>query len=687
MQRFETFHRQKYESVILRETELCARFGLPPAPATITDIELVEQSELAFILFVYEGLLRELDEVQWFDRINETAITRIFDKLANNLQDTSDYHRFQSQWLAMQQTLEEPRKCAQERISNLTTDIRRISALSLQPTRSLYINTASASAPENLYRLVQDNELVALQEFYLSCDSAMDERRKEFEKLFYDLFIAAILMESKHSTNFLLEILLKHNFIMDTNQMLFFLGLCGQRTENNSKLTPEHWLNKLFDGPCALTKFFLQDKDSQGRLALHYGAQYGLKDFCEALIYCTINSDNPELVADALCLRDHDGMTTFHYVVLSGDTPLLTVLLKGLFDSNNNKKSKLELQPLLGELLILSVRASQDSVSKILINNQPNLDYTSPRGETALYCAAQANNLDLVKLLLTYTQHGLDANIATAMGWTPLIVACANGHSDLVGCLLEAGVEPESCDVLGWTAREHAVFRGHLGIATLFTSTPLEDTHSGPAVSRGVVHKKSPRITSEDGERLVVVNLGSTQGGHDRAVFNLSQCNSARDNGLGAASSLVLEISAPGTKAKAKMVRLPVLEDQINQPFIFQAKQSAPLQIAIKLYRRESIDSMTLLSGGTTTLDHGKVFFGKNRESMIREMTIFMMDKETMDFAGTVLLSYVVATPFAGLQQVGTANYQRRLGDPTRLVGHRGISPPYLCGVGNKLTK
>ncbi|PTB35681.1 hypothetical protein M441DRAFT_153098 [Trichoderma asperellum CBS 433.97] len=254
------------------------------------------------------------------------------------------------------------------------------------------------------------------------------------------------------------------------------------------------------------------------------------------------------------------------------------------------------------------------------------------------------------------------------------MVACANGHSDIVSCLLEAGVEPESCDALGWTARELAVFRGHLGIATLFTSTPSETTNGGPAGSHRLAYK-NPRQTffSNSSERLVVVNLGSTQGGHDRAAFELSHYIPERSSGPRSTSSLVLEICAPGTEADAKLVRLPILEDQINQPFIFQAKNEAPLQISVRLFRRESMDSMVLLSRGNTTLDHGKVFFGKKRESMVREVTVFMMDKETMDLTGTVLLSYVVATPFAGLQQPDTTNYQRRLGDPMRMVGHRGL--------------
>ncbi|EHK49560.1 hypothetical protein TRIATDRAFT_172014, partial [Trichoderma atroviride IMI 206040] len=411
--------------------------------------------------------------------------------------------------------------------------------------------------------------------------------------------------------------------------------------------------------------------DGHGRFALHYAAKYGLKSFCEALVRCAVGSDAGHL-GDVLFRRDEDGMTPLHYAVLSGETSILTTLLKGLVGFNEMEQSKLGLSTLLGDLLLLSVRSGQDDVVKVLLNYEPNINYATPPGETALYCASQANNLDLVKLLLTYTQRGLDANIAAATGWTPLMVACANGHGEVVSCLLEAGAEPERCDALGWTAREHAVFRGHLGIAELFTSTPSEAMYGGPAGSRRLAYKRYSQTSfSNSNERLVVVNLGSTQGGHDRAAFELSHYGIEKGCDSNAPSSLVLEISAPGTEAEPKLVRLPVLEDQINQPFIFQAKNGAPLQISVRLFRRESIDSMVLLSRGNTMLDHGKVLFGEKRESMIREVTVCMMDKETMDSTGAVLLSYVVATPFAGLQQPDTSNYQRQRGDPVQIVGHR----------------
>lgn len=669
MQIFEMLYYGKCRSIFQQETDFCATLGLPLMLDVIPNIDAVEQSELALLLCAYEGLLRDIHEIEWFGRVNETAITKILCKLGSGLQGTSDYRDLQSSWSNQQQWLETHLSNTEKVISNVLADIRRASSMTRQSTRSLYVSALirDGLAPENSYVWIKNDEVAALRDHYLKFDST-GTRQPEIERQFYSLFIAAIMMEAKEIAGFLLEFVKEKNWIMHTDQILLFLSVCCLIKRNGSSITPtpEDWLVKLLDGPCPLTYVFLYYKDCHRRFALHYAAKYGLKSFCEALMRGAFGSD-AEHLGDVLSWRDGDGMTPLHYAVLSGETSILTILLKGLVGSKDR-------EPLVGDLLLLSARSGQTDAAEILLNHEPNLNYTACHGETAIYGAAQANNLTLVKLLLTHTQSGLDVNIAAATGWTPLMVACANGHREVVSCLLEAGAEPESCDALGWTAREHAVFRGHLDIATLFASTSSEATNGGPADAyRQAFQNPSQTSFSNNSERLVVVNLGSTQGGHNRAAFELSHYN-IEEGGTSATSSLLLEISAPGTEAEAKLVRLPLLEDEINQPFIFNTKIETPLQISIRLLRREREDSMELLSCGNTTLDHGKALFGKNRESMIREVTVFMMDTETMDLTGTVLLSYVVATPFAGLQQPGTANYQRRLGDPVQIVGHRGIS-------------
>ncbi|KAK1237387.1 hypothetical protein MKX08_003012 [Trichoderma sp. CBMAI-0020] len=668
----------KYTSITRREADLCAILGLPSMSEAIPNVDSVEQCELDLLLFVYQSLLREVHQVEWFGRINETAILKIFGKFSNGLPLTSDYHALQSQWAVKQGGLEESLAEINKRISDVVVDIRRVCSMARRPTRSLCMSAliGDGLAPENSYNWIKNDDVAALRNYYLKFDPAISTRQPEFGRQLYSLYIAAIMMEAKGSASFLLEYVKEKDCVMHADQISLFLTVCGMVKQKASSITPtpEDWLVQLLDGPCALTTALLHHNDGRGRFALHYAAKYGLKSFCEALVRCAMGLDAEHLGA-VLSRRDEDGMTPLHYAVLSGETSILTILLKGLVGFHKMQQSKLGLWTLFGDLLLLSVRSGQDDAVKTLLSHQSEITkHTNPHGETALYCASQAGNLSLVKLLFSYAQSGLDVNIAAATGWTPLMVACANGHSEVVSCLLEAGAEPERCDALGWTAREHAVFRGHLGIAELFTSTPSEASYGGPAGSHRMAYKSCSQTSFSNGnERLAVVNLGSTQGGDNRAAFELSHYNNEKDTGPNAPSSLVLEISAPGTEAEPKLVRLPVLEDQINRPFIFHAENEAPLQISVRLFRRETMDSMVLLSRGNTTLDHGKVFFGERRESMIREVTVFMTDKETMDLTGTVLLSYVVATPFAGLQQADTSRYQRRRGDPVQIVGHRGL--------------
>ncbi|PON25126.1 glycerophosphoryl diester phosphodiesterase [Trichoderma gamsii] len=606
MSSFKISYCRKLKSISRREADVCAIFGLSSLPDAIPNIDTAEQPELALLLFVYQGLLREVQEVEWFGRVNETAMTKLLGKIGSGFQQANDYHRLQLQWSTLQRNLENTLVGTKKRISDIVVDLRRVSSMTRQATRPICMRAflRAESSPGELYDWIKSDEVVAIRRYYFSSNVPLTKRQSELKEQMYSLFIAAIIMEAKEIAKFLVEFAVaEKDWSMLTDQIFFFLSTCGFMKQIGSSimLSLEEWLVELFDRPNPFTTSLLRHKDNHGCFAIHYAAKYGLKSFVKALVRCAPISD-----ADAgniLSRRDDDGMTPLHYAVLSSEPSILSFLLKALVDFNEKQQSKLNLPTFFGDLLLLSVRSGQDDVAKILLNHQTSINYTAPHGETALYCAAQANNLDLIKLLLTYTQRGLVVDFPSDITrWTPLMVACANGHSEVSSSTSEALKE----DMI------------------------------------------APHLSS-----LITILRGAAA--------------------LARQSSLVLEISAPGTEAEPKLVRLPVLEDQINQPFIFCAKNEAPLQISIRLFRRETIDSMVLLSRGNTTLDHGKVFFGEKRESMIREVSVFMMDKETMDLTGTVLLSYVVATPFAGLQQPDTSNYQRRQGDPVQIVGHRDL--------------
>ena len=58
-----------------------------------------------------------------------------------------------------------------------------------------------------------------------------------------------------------------------------------------------------------------------------------------------------------------------------------------------------------------------------------------------------ASHTKCVKLL---TKYGADVNLTTN-GWTPLMVACLDGHKDIVEILLESGADVNATSEIGWT--------------------------------------------------------------------------------------------------------------------------------------------------------------------------------------------------------------------------------------------
>ena len=64
---------------------------------------------------------------------------------------------------------------------------------------------------------------------------------------------------------------------------------------------------------------------------------------------------------------------------------------------------------------------------------------------------------------------------SSVRGWTPLFIACVEGHLSIVKLLIKAGANQHKLDCFGWTAKEHASFRGFLEIAALLCSSEVND--------------------------------------------------------------------------------------------------------------------------------------------------------------------------------------------------------------------
>lgn len=131
-------------------------------------------------------------------------------------------------------------------------------------------------------------------------------------------------------------------------------------------------------------------------------------------------------------------------------------------------------------LQILSRRLSID------VEKERKLKVLSP-----LWIACMAPRTWVVEVLLA---DGADLRYQDPIdGMTPLHVAAANGYSEIVEILIDAGSDAESLDNYGLTPRVHAMVRGHQAIAEQLI--PSDISESIPKLSTMTLQKPLGRLT------------------------------------------------------------------------------------------------------------------------------------------------------------------------------------------------
>lgn len=85
-------------------------------------------------------------------------------------------------------------------------------------------------------------------------------------------------------------------------------------------------------------------------------------------------------------------------------------------------------------------------------------------GFGALHAAAESDNAEAVPWLL---ERGLDLELPTHRGHTPLLIACGLGHVNVVKALLDAGADRSATDPEGRDARSTAAHEGKTEVAAV----------------------------------------------------------------------------------------------------------------------------------------------------------------------------------------------------------------------------
>ena len=124
--------------------------------------------------------------------------------------------------------------------------------------------------------------------------------------------------------------------------------------------------------------------------------------------------------------------------------------------------------------LLVAAATGNHRVCKLLLstkNNGVDINVTTDSGATPLYFAAQEGHFKVVRLLLS--QNEIDVNAATDSGATPLFISSQEGHVEVVELLLatnDIDINNAENNNNGWTALHIAAETGHIEVVRLLVS-------------------------------------------------------------------------------------------------------------------------------------------------------------------------------------------------------------------------
>lgn len=445
----------------------------------------------------------------------------------------------------------------------------------------------------------------------------------------------------------------------------------------------------------------LHKKDSSGRLPLHHAVQYGLLEVCQEILkYMKGYEVNHSSIASSSALiPDSEGVTVLDLAVLTGNAAIMELLLEDhrhSADAGTDPNTS-QVGSLPGKLLTTALKSGSFTIAQLLCTSVIDADYKDYHDETALYLAVRSGRLEFVNLLLAGpNQKGkiyLDGPEAV-YGWTPLILASVKGNLPVVERLLRAGANPRARDLLGWTAEDHAAFRGYLPMARMLKALDSGCDNENARFNNGLQHEK-PHIRKGSqsldcpvsgslgqgippGYSQVYVNLGPLDTYKPVTAVNLSPYvfpdvyNPQRE------ADFQVEICDIDEDQSGHVMQLPILEDMANKPCQFLTENAGNFKLAFNIFHADAATHERGLLIGTAValLESLKQGLGSTRESLIRDFTIPILEKDTLKFIGTVTFYFVVITPFPHPCRMSVARQKLEFGthDSPTIIGHRGSS-------------
>ena len=437
----------------------------------------------------------------------------------------------------------------------------------------------------------------------------------------------------------------------------------------------------------------LQARDHLDRLPLHYAAQYGYVILVQTILTHMQQWGQFEIDhgVDAPFWQDLEGLSPLGLSIVGGHVMTTKALLQSEAwrerkGGNPSLKTRMGRS---GEALALATKRNFVEAVRLLLEAGVDTNYQDPMGETALHVAARFGHVKCAKLLLSgsgASDRALANIVEVTFGWTPLFVACVDGHFNMVQLLVDAGADPSLADASGWTAREHAAFRGNIDIArALAALTPPpqpSSTRSDPPSSTsrkqdGEAQAHVPPSVKSFGHRfltdssMVLVRLGSSDARTNMPVVKLNRIPLVEAHRTQLDTALSLIVHAVGAEGEPFIADLPAQE---NEPITFTTKDAAAVKLYFDIVPTYAGSHEPVLGRGVAMLGSVRPGIGDMRTGLRGDVCVPIMAAQGLEVLGEVRFNFQVVTPFKhkNLEITEKHTYWKSMASTT-LIGHRGL--------------
>ena len=455
-------------------------------------------------------------------------------------------------------------------------------------------------------------------------------------------------------------------------------------------------------------------KDIYGRLPLHYAAQYGLVTVSQELIRYMQDWQLFDISEglDSATWQDSEGYAPYHLAVISGQYRTAKALLF-VDDSHRFTGSRLTSKHVekSGASLALATKSNYHRIVRLLVDAGVDINYQDAQGETALHIASRIGYEECASILLEGTKEQRP-NLELAektYGWTPLFIACVDGHLNLVKLLLSNGADITKPDLSGWSPQEHAALRGHLEIAKFLSSfSPPRSVHSSPdltpqeSVSRlsasSLVDRRSNGVSKDatsgvsraaepvkefghrylQDESMVLVSLGSMDEhkASEKPPVSLENIELTKVHNTQLDTALSLLVTAHGAEGESTVIDLPIQENISTSPITFTTKDPTNVKLFFDLvptYAGDPEKPEKRIGRGVALLSSIKPNVGTMRMSLQGDLTVALMSAITLDVIGTVNFNFLIIKPFKHPNMSISEDRTYWKKSSTMVIGHRGL--------------